>query len=144
MSFGSEFREFAMRGNVVDLAIGVVIGAAFGKVVSSLVNGIIMPPIGLLIGGVNFDDLKLTMKDAVLAADGSVVTEAVTLNYGAFGQTILDFLIIAFAIFMVIKAMNRMKRKQDADPAEPAHPSEEVQLLREIRDSLMQGPRPRA
>ena len=136
MGFASEFKEFAMRGNVVDLAIGVVIGAAFGKVVSSLVNGIIMPPIGLLIGGVNFNELKLTMKDAVLAADGSVATEAVTLNYGAFGQTILDFLIIALAIFVVVKIMNRMKRQEEAAPAAPAEPSEEVQLLREIRDSL--------
>lgn len=136
MSIVSEFREFAMRGNVVDLAVGVVIGAAFGKIVSSLVDGIIMPLIGLLVGGINFSDLKIVLKDPILAADGTVAAEAVTLNYGAFGQTVFDFLIIAFAIFMVIKAMNRMKRKEEAAPAAPPEPSDEVKLLTEIRDSL--------
>ncbi|MCB1588359.1 MAG: large-conductance mechanosensitive channel protein MscL [Xanthomonadales bacterium] len=136
MSFMSEFKEFAMRGNVVDLAVGVVIGAAFGKIVSSLVDGIIMPVIGLLVGGVDFSELKLVLKDAVLAADGSVAEAAVTLNYGAFAQTILDFIIIAFAIFLVIKAMNSAKRKEEAAPAAPPEPSEEVKLLTEIRDQL--------
>ncbi|MCB1627502.1 MAG: large-conductance mechanosensitive channel protein MscL [Xanthomonadales bacterium] len=136
MSFMSEFKEFAMRGNVVDLAVGVVIGAAFGKIVSSLVDGIIMPVIGLLVGGVDFSELKLVLKDAVLAADGSVAEAAVTLNYGAFAQTILDFIIIAFAIFLVIKAMNSAKRKEEAAPAPPPEPSEEVKLLTEIRDQL--------
>lgn len=139
MSFMSEFKEFAMRGNVVDLAVGVVIGAAFGKIVSSLVDGIIMPVIGLIVGGVDFSDLKLVLKDAVLAADGSVSQAAVTLNYGAFGQTILDFIIIAFAIFLVIKAMNSAKRKEEAAPAAPPEPSAEVKLLTEIRDNLRKG-----
>ena len=136
MSFMSEFKEFAMRGNVVDLAVGVVIGAAFGKIVSSLVDGIIMPVIGLLVGGVDFSELKLVLKDAVLAADGSVAEAAVTLNYGAFAQTILDFIIIAFAIFMVIRAMNRLKKKEEEAPAAPPEPSDEVKLLTEIRNSL--------
>lgn len=136
MSFLSEFKTFAMRGNVVDLAVGVVIGAAFGKIVSSLVDGIVMPPIGLLIGGVNFSDLAVTLKEAQLAADGSVAAAAVTLNYGAFLQTCFDFLIIAFAIFLVIKAMNTLKKKEEAKPAAPPEPSNEEKLLAEIRDLL--------
>lgn len=138
MSLLSEFKTFAMRGNVVDLAVGVVIGAAFGKIVSSLVDGLIMPVIGLLVGGVNFKDLAITLKDAVLAADGSVVAPAVTLNYGAFLQTVFDFTIIAFAIFMVIKAMNALKRKQEEAPPAPPEPSDEAKLLAEIRDLLKQ------
>ncbi len=136
MSFLSEFKTFAMRGNVVDLAVGVVIGAAFGKIVSALVDGIVMPPIGLLIGGVNFSDLAVTLKEAQLAADGSIAQAAVTLNYGAFLQTCFDFLIIAFAIFMVIKGMNSLKRKEEAKPAAPPAPSNEEKLLAEIRDLL--------
>lgn len=136
MSFLSEFKTFAMRGNVVDLAVGVVIGAAFGKIVSALVDGIVMPPLGLLIGGVNFNDLAVTLKDAQLAVDGSVTQAAVTLNYGAFLQTCFDFLIIAFAIFLVIKGMNAMQKKEEAKPAAPAAPSKEEQLLSEIRDLL--------
>lgn len=133
MSLVSEFKEFAMRGNVVDLAVGIVIGAAFGKIVSSLVDGVIMPLVGVVVGGVNFSDLAITLVEA----EGEVA--AVTLNYGAFIQTIVDFTIIAFAIFMVIKLMNRMKRKQEAAPAAaPAEPSEEVKLLTEIRDALKQ------
>jgi large conductance mechanosensitive channel len=136
MSFLTEFKTFAMRGNVVDLAVGVVIGAAFGKIVSALVDGIIMPPIGLALGGVNFSDLAITLKDAVVGPDGVVVAEAVLWKYGAFLQTIIDFLIIAFTIFVVVKVMNRLKRKEEAAPAAPAEPSAEVKLLTEIRDAL--------
>ena len=126
----SEFRDFAMRGNVVDMAVGIVIGGAFGKIVSSFVNDVLMPPIGLALGGVDFSNLAMTLKEA----SGDVA--AVTLNYGAFIQTVVDFIIIAFAIFMVIKAMNSMKRKEEEKPAEPPKPSDEVVLLTEIRDAL--------
>lgn len=131
MSMVQEFKEFAMRGNVVDMAVGIVIGAAFGKIVSSFVDDVLMPPVGLLLGNTEFDNLALTLKAATAEA------EAVTLNYGAFVQTLLDFLIIAFAIFMVIKAMNRMKRREakQEEPAAP-EPSKEEQLLAEIRDLL--------
>jgi large conductance mechanosensitive channel len=125
-----EFKAFAMRGNVVDMAVGIVIGGAFGKIVSSFVADVIMPPVGLLLGGVNFDDLVITLKQA----SGEV--EAVTLNYGSFIQAVLDFVIIAFAIFMVIKAMNAMKRKEEAVPELP--PTKEETLLAEIRDLLKQ------
>lgn len=130
-----EFKDFAMKGNVVDMAVGVVIGGAFGKIVSSLVADIIMPPIGLLLGGVNFTDLKVTLKDAVVT-DGVQVAEAVTLNYGNFLQTTLDFLIIAFAIFMVIKAIMSFKKKEEAAPAAPPAPTKDQVLLEEIRDLL--------
>lgn len=123
----NEFKKFAMRGSVVDLAVGIVIGAAFGKIVSSFVNDVLMPAIGLLVGGVDFNDLKMVLKEA----EGEV--EAVTLNYGAFIQTIVDFLIVAFAIFMVVKAMNSMKKKEEAKPSAPPA---DVQLLTEIRDLL--------
>jgi len=123
-----EFKEFAMRGNVVDLAVGVVIGGAFGKIVSSVVADVIMPPIGLMMGGVDFSDLKVVLKDAV----GEV--PAVTLNYGSFIQTCVDFLIVAFAIFMLIKALNSMQRKKEEVPAAPPPPQEV--LLTEIRDLL--------
>ena len=108
-----EFKEFAMRGNVMDMAIGIIIGAAFGKIVSSLVNDVIMPPIGYLIGGIDFSELVVTIKEA------SADTAAVTLNYGTFLNTVIDFIIIAFAIFMVIKGMNKLKRKEEAPPPEP-------------------------
>ena len=130
MSMMSEFKSFAMRGNVVDMAVGIVIGGAFGKIVSSFVNDVLMPPIGMLMGGVDVSELSVVLKAAVGEA------EAVTLNYGAFIQTVVDFLIIAFAIFMVIKAMNNMKKKEEEAPAEPPKPSAEVELLTEIRDSL--------
>jgi len=130
MSLISEFKAFAMRGNVVDLAVGVVIGAAFGKIVSALVSGVIMPPIGVLVGGVNFSDLAITLKEA---SDG---VEAVQLQYGAFLQTVVDFTIIAFAIFMVVKLMNKLQKKQAEAPPPPAEPSDEVKLLTEIRDLL--------
>ena len=130
MSMMSEFKEFAMRGNVVDMAVGIVIGAAFGKIVSSFVNDVLMPPIGLAVGGVDFSQLSMTLKEAV----GE--TPAVTLNYGSFIQTVVDFIIIAFAIFMVIKAMNSTKKKEEEKPAEPPKPSNEEVLLAEIRDLL--------
>jgi len=130
MSMIKEFREFAMRGNVIDMAVGIVIGAAFGKIVSSFVNDVLMPPLGIALGGINFTGLVLTLK----AASGDVA--AVTLNYGTFIQTLLDFLIIAVAIFMVIKAMNSLKKKEQAAPAAPPQPSAEEVLLKEIRDLL--------
>jgi large conductance mechanosensitive channel len=130
MSMMSEFREFAMRGNVVDMAVGIVIGAAFGKIVSSFVNDVLMPPIGLMLGGMDFTQLSLVMKEA----SGDV--PAVTLNYGSFIQTVVDFIIIAFAIFMVIKGMNRLKRKKIEAPPEPPKQSSEEILLTEIRDLL--------
>jgi large conductance mechanosensitive channel len=136
MSMMSEFREFAMRGNVVDMAVGIVIGGAFGKIVSSFVSDVLMPPIGLAVGGVDFSSLSMTLKEAAGEA------EAVTLNYGAFIQTVVDFIIIAFAIFMVIKAMNSMKKKEEEKPEEPPKPSEEVTLLTEIRDQLRVQNRP--
>ncbi|MBN1824921.1 MAG: large-conductance mechanosensitive channel protein MscL [Candidatus Eisenbacteria bacterium] len=130
MGMMKEFKAFAMRGNVVDMAVGIVIGAAFGKIVSSVVADVIMPPIGLLLGGVDFSNLAITLKAAVGESP------AVLLSYGKFIQTILDFVIIAFAIFMVIKAMNSMKKKEEAAPAAPPAPSKEETLLTEIRDLL--------
>ncbi|RJL46254.1 large-conductance mechanosensitive channel protein MscL [Pectobacterium carotovorum] len=130
MSIIKEFREFAMRGNVVDLAVGVIIGAAFGKIVSSLVSDIIMPPLGLLIGGVDFKQFSLILRDA----QGE--TPAVVMNYGTFIQNIFDFVIVAFAIFIAIKLMNKMRRKQEDTPAAPPKPSAEEKLLAEIRDLL--------
>jgi len=130
MSMMSEFRDFAMRGNVVDMAVGIVIGGAFGKIVTSFVNDVLMPPIGMAIGGVDFSDLAVVLKEAAGEA------EAVTLNYGAFIQTVLDFVIIAFAIFMVVKAMNNLKKKEEAAPPAPPKPSAEETLLTEIRDLL--------
>ena len=135
MGMVSEFKEFAMRGNVVDLAVGVVIGAAFGKIVASLVNDIIMPAIGYVVGGVNFSDLAFELKPAGVDAAGAEVA-AVLIKYGAFIQTIVDFLIIAFAIFVAVKVINSLKRKEEAAPAAPAEPSAEVKLLTEIRDAL--------
>ncbi|HOK26142.1 MAG TPA: large-conductance mechanosensitive channel protein MscL [Bacteroidales bacterium] len=132
MKIIDEFKAFAMKGNVVDMAVGIIIGAAFGKIVSSLVSDIIMPPIGLLIGGVNFTDLKLVMK---AASDGN---PAVTWNYGNFLQVCFDFLIVAFAVFMLIKAINTLRKKSEAPaaPAAPPEPPAEVKLLTEIRDLL--------
>ena len=135
MGMIQEFKTFAMRGNVVDLAVGVVIGAAFGKIVSSLVDGIIMPLMGLATGGISFADRVVVLRDAVIGPDGKEAAAAVLFKYGAFLQTILDFIIIAFAIFLVVKLMNRMKRKEEAAPA-PPKPTAEVELLTEIRDLL--------
>ena len=132
MGMMTEFREFAMRGNVIDLAVGVVIGGAFGKIVSALVDKVIMPPIGLLIGGVDFSRLSIVLKEATVDAAGQEVP-AVVLAYGEFFNALIQFIIIAFAIFLVVKAINRMRK-----PAEeaPAATPEDVLLLREIRDSL--------
>ncbi len=133
MKIISEFKAFAMKGNVIDMAVGIIIGAAFGKIVTSVVNDIIMPPIGLLIGGVNFTDLKITLKQADSAA------EAVTLNYGNFLQVCFDFFIVAFAVFLLIKAINTAKRTSDekqAAPVTPPAPSKQEVLLTEIRDLL--------
>lgn len=138
MSLVKEFKEFAMRGNVVDMAVGIIIGGAFGKIVSSLVNDVIMPPIGMLLGGVNFTELKITIKEASVDAAGQAIN-AVTLNWGSFIQVVIDFLIIAFAIFMVIKGMNSIKKKKEEAPAAPETPpapSKEEELLSEIRDLL--------
>jgi large conductance mechanosensitive channel len=132
-----DFKEFAMRGNVVDLAVGVIIGGAFGKIVASLVADVIMPPIGLLVGGVTFTDLKIVMKPAAVI-DG-VEKAAVTLNYGSFLQVTFDFIIVAFAIFMFIKLINKMNKKKveaPAAPAPPPAPTKEEVLLAEIRDIL--------
>ncbi|MDD2995972.1 MAG: large-conductance mechanosensitive channel protein MscL [Paludibacter sp.] len=136
MSLLKEFKDFAMRGNVIDLAVGVIIGGAFGKIVASLVADVIMPPIGLLVGGVNFTDLKWDLKAAEVV-DG-VEKAAVTLNYGNFLQVTFDFIIVAFAIFMFIKGMNRLNRKKEEAPAPaaPPAPSKEELLLTEIRDLL--------
>ena len=130
MSLLKEFREFAMRGNVVDLAVGVIIGAAFGKIVSSLVADIIMPPLGLLIGGIDFKQFALTLREA----QGDV--PAVVMHYGVFIQNIFDFIIVAFAIFMAIKLINRLKRKQEDEPKAPPASGKEELLLTEIRDLL--------
>ncbi len=130
MGMMTEFKEFAMRGNVVDMAVGIIIGAAFGKIVSSFVSDVIMPPIGVLIGGVDFTDLALTIQEA------SEGIEAVTIKYGQFIQTVFDFVIIAFAIFIAIKAMNSLKKKEEEAPAAPPEPSAEEKLLTEIRDLL--------
>ena len=135
MGFIKEFKEFAMRGNVLDMAVGIVIGGAFGKIVSSFVNDILMPPLGLLIGGINFTDLKLTLRSAAMGPDG-VEIPAVTFNYGNFIQVIVDFLIIAFAIFILLKGINRFKKKKEEAPAAPAAPPADIQLLTEIRDLL--------
>jgi large conductance mechanosensitive channel len=133
MSIVKEFREFAVKGNVIDLAVGVVIGAAFGKIVTSLVADLIMPPVGVLVGGVNFTNLKLVLKAAV---DGK---PPVTLNYGAFLQSLFDFMIIALAIFALVKVVNRLKRASEAPPpaASLAAPAREIELLTEIRDALV-------
>ena len=135
MGMISEFKEFAMRGNVIDLAVGVVIGGAFGKIVTSLVDKVIMPPIGMLVGNVDFSSLALTLAPAKMGADGKEIP-AVVLGYGDFINTLIQFVIVAFAIFMLVKVVNRLSRKKEEAPAAPAEPSEEVLLLREIRDSL--------
>lgn len=139
MGMVKEFKEFAMRGNVVDMAVGIIIGGAFGKIVSSLVQDVIMPPIGLLMGGVNFSQLYINLGDTTYdTLVQAVEAAAPVIKYGAFLQTVIDFLIIAFAIFMMIKALNSMKKKQVEAPAPPPAPSDEVVLLKEIRDLLKQ------
>lgn len=132
MKIIEEFRQFAVKGNVIDMAVGIIIGAAFGKIVSSFVNDVIMPPIGLAIGGVDFTDLKAVLKPGGIDAAGNPF-DPVTLNYGTFLQTSFDFLIVAIAVFMLIKAINRLKRKEVVVPVEP---TKEEKLLTEIRDLL--------
>ncbi len=133
-NFLKEFKEFAMKGNVVDMAVGVIIGAAFGKIVTSLVNDIIMPVIGVLTGGVNFSDKAWVIKEAVMNGT-EVITPAVSVTWGSFIQTIIDFLIVAFCIFVAIKFVNKLKRPEKEAPAAPAGPTQE-ELLTDIRDIL--------
>jgi len=132
-----EFKEFAMRGNVVDMAVGIIIGAAFGSIVKSLVDDVIMPPIGMAIGGIDFSNLFINLSggeyDSLAAAQAA---GAATINYGVFLNNVLSFLIVAFAVFLLVKGINSMKRKEEEKPAEPPKPSEEVVLLTEIRDAL--------
>ena len=132
--FLQDFKAFAMRGNVIDMAVGVIIGGAFGKIISSVVADVIMPPLGLLVGGVNFTDLKLELKPAEMV-DGEM-QDAVTLNYGNFLQTAFDFIIIALLIFLFVKLIGKLMRKKEEEPAAPPAPSKEEQLLTEIRDLL--------
>ncbi|WP_338790320.1 large-conductance mechanosensitive channel protein MscL [Bernardetia sp. Wsw4-3y2] len=136
MGLIKEFKDFAVKGNVVDLAVGVIIGAAFGKIVTSFVNDIVMPPIGLATGGVDFADLKLVLKEAVVDAAGTVTTEAVSINYGNFLNIIIQFLIIALCVFAVVKGFNSLKKKAE-DPKNPEAPTpQDILLLTEIRDLL--------
>lgn len=145
MSILKEFKQFAMKGNAMELAVAFIMGGAFGKIVSSLVADVIMPPLGLVVGGVNFSHLKLTLKSAIpqKLEQGRVVQEAVaevSLNYGIFLQNVLDFIIIAFAMFLAVKAINTVKAKiaeEEQKEAERSEPSEEVQLLQQIRDALL-------
>lgn len=137
MGFFKEFKEFAMKGNVMDMAIGVVIGGAFGKIVTSLVSDIIMPLIGAVTGGINFTEWKWVIREAVMDGE-TVVKPALTLTWGNFIQVVFDFIIIAFCIFLVVKGMNKLKKKEEPapEPAAPAEPSEDIKLLTEIRDLL--------
>jgi large conductance mechanosensitive channel len=130
MKILDEFKKFAMRGNVIDMAVGIIIGAAFGKIVSSFVNDVLMPPIGLLLGGMDFTEFKIVMRAATETAP------AVTWNYGNFVQVTIDFLIVAFSVFLLIKAINATKKKEEAAPAAPPAPTMDQQLLSEIRDLL--------
>ncbi len=142
-SFLQEFKTFAMRGNVIDLAVGVIIGGAFNTIVSSLVADVIMPPIGLLMGGVNFTDLDLTLKAPQYAADGTEIAAGVAIKYGNFLQAVFNFLIVAFSVFMLVKMVNRFSHKKEAQKAaEPAKPTKEEELLTEIRDLLKQQSQP--
>jgi large conductance mechanosensitive channel len=152
MSILKEFKQFAMKGNAMELAVAFIMGGAFGKIVSSLVADVIMPPLGLLVGGVNFSHLKLTLKSAIpqKLEQGRVVQEAVaevSLNYGIFLQNVLDFIIIAFAMFLAVKAINTLKAKmaeEEQQEAERSEPSEEVQLLQQIRDALLKDSQKKA
>lgn len=139
MSFLKEFKTFAMRGNVVDMAVGIIIGGAFGKIVSSIVSDLIMPPIGLLLGGVNFTNLKIVLKQAHTDPVTGTISDAVSINYGNFLNVTLDFLIIAFSIFLLVKLINSMQRKKAEVPAAPPAPTKEEQLLTEIRDLLKEN-----
>ena len=137
----NEFKEFAMRGNVVDMAVGIIIGAAFGTIVQSLVNDVIMPPIGLALGNVDFSNLFVVLKEGAPAGPYAALIEAkdagaVTINYGAFINTVISFLIVAFAVFLLIRSINRMREEKEAEPEAPPEPSNEEKLLTEIRDLL--------
>jgi len=136
MKIFKEFRDFAMHGNVIDLAVGIIIGAAFGKIVSSLVSDIIMPPIGLLVGGIDFKDIAITMKGEQLDQAGKVIQAAITLKIGNFIQTIVDFVIVAFSIFLLIKGVINFSRKKEDAPAAVPAPTRDQELLTEIRDLL--------
>jgi len=133
-----EFKDFAMKGNVIDLAVGIIIGAAFGKIVSSVVNDVIMPPIGLMVGGINFTDIKITMKDAITdPATGKIIKDAVTLKIGNFIQTLVDFTIVAFSVFLLVKGINSLSKKKEAEITPPPPPvTRDQELLSEIRDLL--------
>ena len=133
--FIQEFKDFALKGNVMDMAVGIIIGGAFGKIVTSLVNDIIMPPIGLITGS-SFSDSKLVLRPAEVDAAGETIKEDIELNWGNFVQTTVDFFIIAICIFLIIKGMNTFRKKEEAVPAAPAPTPEDIQLLREIRDEL--------
>jgi large conductance mechanosensitive channel len=137
MKIFDEFKAFAMRGNVVDMAVGIIIGGAFGKIISSFVSDVLMPPLGLLLGGIDFKDMIYVMKEAIVQGE-EIITPAVTINYGLFIQNVVDFIIIAFAIFMAIKGMNSLKRKEEIkeEVAAPPAPTKEEELLAEIRDLL--------
>ena len=137
MKMLDEFKAFAMRGNVVDMAVGIIIGGAFGKIISSFVSDVLMPPLGLLLGGIDFKDMIYVMKEAIVQGE-EIITPAVTINYGMFIQNVVDFIIIAFAIFMAIKGMNSLKRKEEVaeEVAAPPAPTKEEELLSEIRDLL--------
>lgn len=135
MSMIKEFKAFAMRGNVADMAVGIIIGAAFGKIVSSLVSDVLMPPIGLIVGGVDFSGLGITLRAATADAP------AVIMKYGVFVNSIIDFIIVAFAIFLMIRALNTLKKKEEEAPAAPAAPPKQEVLLEEIRDLLKAGKR---
>lgn len=141
MGIVKEFKEFAVKGNMIDMAVGIIIGLAFGKIITSLVNDILMPPLGMLLGKVDFTNLKVILqKGQAAVVEGTTIIQPaisdVSINYGVFIQTIIDFLIIAFCIFMVIRAMNNLKRKEEVAPTAPPPPSDEVLLLKEIRDLL--------
>ena len=137
MGMMQEFRDFAVKGNAVDMAVGIIIGGAFGKIVSSLVNDVIMPPIGLLLGGVDFSSLFVTLGEGSYATLAAAQAAGVaTLNYGAFVQNVVDFVIVAFVLFMVVRGMNSLRKKEEVKPPEPPKPSEDILLLREIRDGL--------
>jgi large conductance mechanosensitive channel len=141
-----EFREFAMRGNVVDMAVGIIIGAAFGRIVESMVKDLIMPPIGLLLGKVDFSNMFFVLKHGAapgpyLSVDAAQKAGAVTFNYGMFVSNVVSFLLVAFAVFMLVRAVNRLRRKQEEHPKEAPPPPEDVVLLREIRDALTAGKR---
>jgi large conductance mechanosensitive channel len=139
MGMIGEFKDFAMRGNVIDMAVGIVIGGAFGKIVSSFVGDVVMPLVGLLMGGVDLSKYRIPLREAVLAADGTEEAAAVYVDIGVFANVVIDFIIIAFAIFLVVKAMNAAKKKEEKAPAAPPKPSNEEVLLAEIRDALKAG-----